>query len=166
MRIRRIYHRVVQLLSHVRLVVTSWTAAHQAPLSFTVPWSLFTFLSIELVMLTISSSLSNFYLWPNRVNCVDHVVYYIRSTNLSYHWREWDDLGSELLKVRLVEFSTCKEDGIRGEGWPHPGPWGDSCSQGCWERPSSSSSMVLKVRDSLQVIVLILPQPFFSWVIS
>ena len=41
----------VQLLSHVRLFVTSWTAAHQASLSFTTSWSLLRFISIEWVML-------------------------------------------------------------------------------------------------------------------
>ena len=41
---------VVQSLSHVRLFVTPWTAAHQASLSFTVSWSLLKFMSIELVM--------------------------------------------------------------------------------------------------------------------
>ena len=43
---------VVQLLSRVQLFVTPWTAAHQGPLSSTISWSLLTFLSIELVMLT------------------------------------------------------------------------------------------------------------------
>ena len=43
---------IVQLLSCVRLFVTPWTAAHQAPLSFTISWSLLTFMSIELVMLS------------------------------------------------------------------------------------------------------------------
>ena len=41
---------VVQLLSHVRLFVTPWTAAHQAFLSFTIFWSLPKFMSIESVM--------------------------------------------------------------------------------------------------------------------
>ena len=41
---------VVQLLSHVRLIATPWTAACQAPLSFTVSWNLLRFMSIELVM--------------------------------------------------------------------------------------------------------------------
>ena len=41
---------VVQLLSQVQLFVTPWTAAHQASLSFTIPWSLIKLLSIELVM--------------------------------------------------------------------------------------------------------------------
>ena len=43
---------VVQLLSCIRLFVTQWTAAHQAPLSFIISWSLLTFMSIELVMLS------------------------------------------------------------------------------------------------------------------
>ena len=41
---------VVQLLSSVQLFETSWTAAHQASLSSTIPWSLLKFISIELVM--------------------------------------------------------------------------------------------------------------------
>ena len=43
---------VVQSLSHVRLFVTPWTAARQAPLSFTMPLSLHKLMSIELVMLS------------------------------------------------------------------------------------------------------------------
>ena len=47
---------VVQPLSHVWLYVTPWTAAHQAPLSFTVSHSLLKLMSIEPVMLSVSSS--------------------------------------------------------------------------------------------------------------
>ena len=43
---------IVQSLSHVQLFVTLWTAAHQAPLSFTISQSLLRFMSIELVMLS------------------------------------------------------------------------------------------------------------------
>ena len=43
---------VVQLLSRVRLFVTPWTAAHQAPLSFTISWSLLKFMFVELVILS------------------------------------------------------------------------------------------------------------------
>ena len=43
-------YNVVQLLSCVRLFVTPWTAACQAPLSFTVSQNLLKFVSIELVM--------------------------------------------------------------------------------------------------------------------
>ena len=39
------------LVSHVRLFVT-WTAACQAPLSSTISWTLFRFMSIELVMIS------------------------------------------------------------------------------------------------------------------
>ena len=42
----------VQSLSHVRLFVTPWTAACQVSLSFTISWSFFKFMSIELVMLS------------------------------------------------------------------------------------------------------------------
>ena len=40
----------VQSLSCVRLFATPWTAAHQASLSITKPWSLLKLMSIELVM--------------------------------------------------------------------------------------------------------------------
>ena len=40
----------VQLLSHVWLFVTPWTAAHQGSLSITNSWSLLKLMSIELVM--------------------------------------------------------------------------------------------------------------------
>ena len=43
---------VVQSLSHVQLFAAPWTAAHQAPLSFTISWSLLIFRSIELVMIS------------------------------------------------------------------------------------------------------------------
>jgi len=43
---------VVQLLSHVWLFVTPWTAACQAPLLFTISQSLLKFMSIESVMLS------------------------------------------------------------------------------------------------------------------
>ena len=38
---------VVQLLSHVRLFVTPWTAAGQASLSFTISWSLLRLMSMD-----------------------------------------------------------------------------------------------------------------------
>ena len=40
---------VVESLSHVQLFATLWTAARQASLSFTISWSLFKLMSIELV---------------------------------------------------------------------------------------------------------------------
>ena len=41
---------VVQSLSHVQLFATSWTAACQVSLSFTISWSLLELMSIESVM--------------------------------------------------------------------------------------------------------------------
>ena len=41
---------VVQLLNHVWLFVTLWILTHQAPLSFSISWSLLKLMSIESVM--------------------------------------------------------------------------------------------------------------------
>ena len=41
---------VVVLRSHVQLFVTPWTAAYQAPLSFTISWGLLKLISTELMM--------------------------------------------------------------------------------------------------------------------
>ena len=41
---------VVQSLSHIHYSVTPQNAAHQASLSFTIPWSLLKFMSMESVM--------------------------------------------------------------------------------------------------------------------
>ena len=54
------YIFVVQLLSHVQFFSTPCTVAHQAPLSFTISWSLLKFMSIESVMPSISSSATPF----------------------------------------------------------------------------------------------------------
>ena len=43
---------VVQSLSHVHLIATPWTAAHQASLSFTISQNLLKFMSIESVVLS------------------------------------------------------------------------------------------------------------------
>ena len=44
------FNHSVQSLSHVQLFATLWTAAHQAPLSFTISQSLLKLMSIESVM--------------------------------------------------------------------------------------------------------------------
>ena len=46
------YCVVVQSLSHIRLFVTPWTAAHQAPLSFSISRSLLRFMSTESLRLS------------------------------------------------------------------------------------------------------------------
>ena len=52
---------IFHLLSHVQLFGTPWTKACQASLSSTVSQSLLKFMSIELVILSISSSASPFF---------------------------------------------------------------------------------------------------------
>ena len=46
----RVSRFVVQLLSLVQPFSTPWTVAHQTSLSFTISWSLLSFMSTELVM--------------------------------------------------------------------------------------------------------------------
>ena len=48
----KIFVFVIQSLSRVQFFVTTWTAAHQAPLSSTISQSLFKFVSFESVMLS------------------------------------------------------------------------------------------------------------------
>ena len=56
---------VFQLLSCVRLLVTPWTAAHQASLTFTISWSLLKFSPLSRwCHPTISSSVGPFSSWP------------------------------------------------------------------------------------------------------
>ena len=50
MKISLSMYAVVQLLSHVQLLATPWSAACQASLSFTMSWSLVKLTSIESVM--------------------------------------------------------------------------------------------------------------------
>ena len=43
---------LIQFLSHIGLLATPWIVAHKDSPSFTISWSLFRFMSIELVMLS------------------------------------------------------------------------------------------------------------------
>ena len=54
----------VQFLSHVRSFVGPWSTACQAHLSFTISWSLLKLISIESMMLSISSSATLFSFCP------------------------------------------------------------------------------------------------------
>ena len=47
---KQLFVVVIQLLSHLRLFVTPWTAAHQASLSITNSWGLLKLMSIALVI--------------------------------------------------------------------------------------------------------------------
>ena len=61
---------VVQSPSHVRLFVTPWTAARQASLSLTIPWSLPKVKSIESVMLFKQGITTQF---AHRKNRITHI---------------------------------------------------------------------------------------------
>ena len=61
---------VVQLLSHVQLFVTPWTAAHQASLFFTISRSLLKLMSIESVMLFNHLTLCS----PLLLSSISHVL--------------------------------------------------------------------------------------------
>ena len=70
----------VHSLSHVRLFVTPWTAAHQASLSITNSWSLLKLMSIESVMLSNHLILCHPFLLPSvfpsiRVFCNESVLH-------------------------------------------------------------------------------------------
>ena len=47
-----LFHVLIQSLSHVQLLETSWTTGHHASMSFTISQSLVKFMSIESVMLS------------------------------------------------------------------------------------------------------------------
>ena len=74
---------VVQLLSHVRLFVTPWTAARQASLSFTISQNLLKLMSIELVMS------SNYFILCHPLLLLPSIFPSIRvfSTELALHIR-------------------------------------------------------------------------------
>ena len=78
---------VVQLLSHVQLCATSWTAAQQAFLSFTIFRSLLKFKSIESVMLS------------------DHVIFCTPLPPFAIHLSQHQGLFSELfLWIRWLKY--------------------------------------------------------------
>ena len=52
LRLERPLVAAVVQLRHVQLFVTPWAAAHQAPLSSAISWTLLKFMSMELVMLS------------------------------------------------------------------------------------------------------------------
>ena len=63
---------LVQLVSCVRLFVTPWTVAHQAPVSSIVSWSLLKFVSIDFMYRIVYSTLYTMY--------VAYYVYYVYSS--------------------------------------------------------------------------------------
>ena len=60
---------VVQSPSHVQLFATPWTAARQAPLSFTISWSLLRLMSTELMISSNHLILHSCPLFSNSLKC-------------------------------------------------------------------------------------------------
>ena len=61
---------ILLLLSHVCLLVTPWTAARKASLSFIISWSLLKLMSIELVMPSNHLVLCHPLLLPSNFPCI------------------------------------------------------------------------------------------------
>ena len=106
-------HLVVQLLSCVRLLATPWTAARQASLSFTIPWSLLRLMSVESVMpsnhlilchpllllpstfpsiIVFSSGLALHFKWPKYWSCKFNISLYNKYSGLISFRIDWFDL--------------------------------------------------------------------------
>ena len=86
----------VQSLSHVRLFVTPWTAAHQASLSFTISWSLLKLMSVESMM-------------PSNHLVLCHPLLLLPSVfpSISLFW--WVDSSKQAAKVLDFSISPCNE---------------------------------------------------------
>ena len=101
----------VQSLSHVRLLATPWTAARQASLSITNPWSLLKLMSIESVML------SNHLILCSPFSCClqSFPIFLTITIYFHIHWRnphmwlwghKWLFKKSYLHFKRLLKFSN------------------------------------------------------------
>ena len=80
----------VQLLSHIQLFATPWTAECQASLTSIVFWSLFKFMSIEWVMLS-----------NHLILCCPFLLF---ACNLSQHQHlfQWDGSSHQVAEVLVV----------------------------------------------------------------
>ena len=101
---------VVQLLSHVQLFVTLWTAACQASLSFTISWSLLKCLSIESVshpLLLLPSIFPSIRVFSNETTlCIRWPKYWSFSFSISF-----SNEYSELISFRVDWFDLLAVQG-------------------------------------------------------
>ena len=105
----------VQSLSHVRLFVTPWTAAHQASLSFTISRSLLKIMSIKSVMpsshlilchhlLLLSSIFPNIGVFSNEsALCIRWPKYWSFSISLSNEYSGWISFRIDWLALLAVQ---------------------------------------------------------------
>ena len=85
--IKIIYLVVVQLLSHVRIFATPWTAAHRASLSFNISWSLLKLMSTESVILFNHLILLSIRVFSNELTL--HQVAKVLELQLHHHSFQW-----------------------------------------------------------------------------
>ena len=102
----------VQSLSHVRLFVTPWTAAHEASPSFTISQSLLKFLFIELVMLSnhlIHSHCCSLLLLPS---IFPRIRVFSNESALHIRWpKYWSFSFSNLISFRIDCFDLLAVQG-------------------------------------------------------
>ena len=108
----------VQLLSHVRLFATPWTAAYQASLSITNSWSLLNLLSIKSVMPSNHLILCHPLLLPSIISSIR--VFFNESV-LCIRWPKYWSFGfnispsseySELISLRINSLISSQSKGL------------------------------------------------------
>ena len=131
---------VVQLLCRVRLFATPQTAAHQAPLSSTVSWSLLKFTSTELVMLSNHLILCCLLLLPS---IFPKIRVFFNESALCIRWPKFwslsfsispsnEYLGLVSFRIRLVGSPCCPGVCSSTIAWKHlffgtqPSLWSNS----------------------------------------
>ena len=110
------YHLVVavQSLNHLWLFATPWTAALQASLCFTISWSLFRFVSIELVMLSNHLILCcPLLLLPSWIPFMDHNLIVDKGTCIT----QWS------YEMSLAVQGHQRQTGHSGEFWQNVVHW-------------------------------------------
>ena len=116
---------VVQLLSHVQFFATPWTAAYQAPLSFSISQSLLKCVSIESVMLSNPE---------NHLNLCRPLSFCLQSSPASVQFS--CSVVSDSLRPHESQHAR--------PPCPSPTPWAHSDSRPLsqWCHPANSSSVV------------------------
>ena len=114
--IKIIYLVVVQLLSHVRIFATPWTAAHRVSLSFNISWSLLKLMSTESVILSnhlilLPLTFHSIRVFSNELTCIRWPKYWSFSFSISpsneclgliYFRIDWFDLLAAQVTLKSI----------------------------------------------------------------
>ena len=92
---------VLQSLNRVLLFVSSWTAARQASLSFTISWSLLKLMSIESVMPSNHLILCHPLLLPPSI--FPSIRVFSNESALHIRWPKWYIISNVFLQTYMVE---------------------------------------------------------------